>query len=124
MGRTPGSDEDVKVATNKEVLSSHANDRLNHHGRAVLVQRVIGKGQPVTHVAKELGISRQYSHRWITPIPHQRRRWPGRQVVRDVVMRIGAPLNSGERGGIQDMGVRLLVSLGLQGNFADRTRAG
>lgn len=44
---------------------SHANARLNHHGRALLVQRVISDGRPVSHVAKALGISRQCAHRWI-----------------------------------------------------------
>jgi transposase InsO family protein len=43
----------------------HANARLNHHGRALLIARVIGEGRPVSHVAKELGISRQCAHRWI-----------------------------------------------------------
>jgi transposase InsO family protein len=38
---------------------------LNHHGRALLIERVIGEGRPVSHVAKELGISRQCAHRWI-----------------------------------------------------------
>ena len=44
---------------------SHANARLNHHGRALLIERVIGEGRPVSHVAKELGVSRQCAHRWI-----------------------------------------------------------
>jgi transposase InsO family protein/transposase-like protein len=44
---------------------SHANARLTPHGRALLIERVIGDGRPVSHVAKELGISRQCAHRWI-----------------------------------------------------------
>jgi transposase InsO family protein len=43
----------------------HANTRLTPHGRALLVERVIVDGRPVSHVAKELGISRQCAHRWI-----------------------------------------------------------
>ena len=45
---------------------SHGNARLNVHGRMLLVERVIAQGRPVAHVAKELGISRQCAHRWIT----------------------------------------------------------
>jgi len=44
---------------------SHANARLNLHGRRLLVERVIDHGRPVAHVAKELGISRQCAHRWV-----------------------------------------------------------
>lgn len=44
---------------------SHANARLNLHGRLLLVQRVIGDRRPVAHVAKELGVSRQCAHRWV-----------------------------------------------------------
>lgn len=44
---------------------SHANARLNVHGRRLLVERVIDHGRPVAHVAKELGISRQCAHRWV-----------------------------------------------------------
>lgn len=44
---------------------SHANARLNVHGRRLLVERVIGQRRPASHVAKELGISRQCAHRWI-----------------------------------------------------------
>lgn len=43
----------------------HANTRLTLHGRALLIERVIVDGRPVSHVAKELGISRQCAHRWI-----------------------------------------------------------
>jgi transposase InsO family protein len=53
------------VFTNQEVLVAHANARLNLHGRHLLVERVIGDGRPVAHVAKELGISRQCAHRWV-----------------------------------------------------------
>jgi transposase InsO family protein len=44
---------------------SHANARLNVHGRRLLVSRVIDDGRPVAHVAKELGVSRQCAHRWV-----------------------------------------------------------
>lgn len=44
---------------------SHANARLNFHGRCLLVSRVIDDGRPVAHVAKELGVSRQCAHRWV-----------------------------------------------------------
>ncbi|WP_280675630.1 IS481 family transposase [Cryobacterium sp. CG_9.6] len=43
----------------------HINTRLTLHGRALLIDRVINDGRPVSHVAKELGISRQCAHRWI-----------------------------------------------------------
>jgi transposase InsO family protein len=44
---------------------SHANARLNHRGRLLLVQRVIDHGWPVAHAAKAMGLSRQCAHRWI-----------------------------------------------------------
>lgn len=44
---------------------SHANARLNLHGRRLLVARVLEDHRPVAHVAKELGVSRQCAHRWI-----------------------------------------------------------
>ncbi len=44
---------------------SHANARLNIHGRRLLVSRVIDDERPVAHVAKELGVSRQCAHRWV-----------------------------------------------------------
>ena len=44
---------------------AHANARLNLHGRRLLVARVIDDGRPVSHVAKELGVSRQCAHRWV-----------------------------------------------------------
>ena len=43
----------------------HRNARLNVRGRVLLVERVVGMGRPVAHVASELGISRQCAHRWI-----------------------------------------------------------
>ena len=45
---------------------AHANARLNQHGRRLLVERVLVDRRPVAHVAKELGISRQCAHRWIS----------------------------------------------------------
>jgi transposase InsO family protein len=45
---------------------SHANARLTPHGRWLLVQRVRVQGRPVAHVARELGISRQCAHRWVS----------------------------------------------------------
>lgn len=44
---------------------SHRNARLNGHGRRLLVSHVIDDGRLVTHVAKELGVSRQCVHRWV-----------------------------------------------------------
>ena len=44
---------------------SHANARLTVHGRRLLVERVRGEGQPVAHVAKAMGVSRQCAHRWV-----------------------------------------------------------
>lgn len=44
---------------------SHANARLNVRGRLLLVDRVIGGNRPISHVAKELGVSRQCAHRWV-----------------------------------------------------------
>lgn len=44
---------------------SHANARLNVRGRLLLIDRVIGSDRPVSHVAKELGVSRQCAHRWV-----------------------------------------------------------
>jgi transposase InsO family protein len=43
---------------------SHRNARLTPHGRRLLVERVQA-GQPVAHVAKAMGVSRQCAHRWI-----------------------------------------------------------
>ena len=44
---------------------SHRNARLTFEGRRTLVDRVLGEGRPVAHVAKEMGVSRQCGHRWI-----------------------------------------------------------
>lgn len=44
---------------------SHGNARLNVRGRLLLVERVLGDRRPVSHVAAELGISRQCAHRWV-----------------------------------------------------------
>lgn len=44
---------------------SHANARLTFHGRCLLVRRVRVDCRPVSHVAKEMGISRQAAHRWV-----------------------------------------------------------
>ena len=44
---------------------SHANARLNFHGRFLLVSRVVHDGRPVAHIAEELGVSRQCAHRWV-----------------------------------------------------------
>lgn len=44
----------------------HANARLTVHGRCLLVRRVRVEGRPVSHVAKEMGISRQCAHRWMS----------------------------------------------------------
>lgn len=43
----------------------HANARLTFHARCLLVRRVRIEGRPVSHVAKELGVSRQCAHRWV-----------------------------------------------------------
>lgn len=43
----------------------HRNARLAEAGRLILVQRVLS-GRPVAHVAKELGVSRQCAHRWVS----------------------------------------------------------
>ena len=43
---------------------AHRNARLTPRGRRLLVERVQA-GQPVAHVAKAIGVSRQCAHRWI-----------------------------------------------------------
>ena len=43
----------------------HRNARLTVHGRRLLVERVRIEGQPVAHVAKAMGVSRQCAHRWV-----------------------------------------------------------
>ncbi|HWV56428.1 MAG: IS481 family transposase [Microbacteriaceae bacterium] len=42
----------------------HRNARLTVTGRLILVRRVLA-GRPVSHVAKEMGVSRQCAHRWL-----------------------------------------------------------
>lgn len=44
---------------------SHVKARLAPAGRLILVQRVLA-GRPVSHVAKEMGVSRQCAHRWVS----------------------------------------------------------
>ncbi|WP_344256212.1 leucine zipper domain-containing protein, partial [Terrabacter carboxydivorans] len=44
---------------------SHANARLNIHGRRLLVDRVRRQGWAVAHAAKAMGVSRQCAHRWV-----------------------------------------------------------
>ncbi len=46
------------------LLLVHRNARLAPAGRMILVERVL-QGRPISHVAKELGISRQCAHRWV-----------------------------------------------------------
>jgi len=55
----------VEGFTRPEVLVSHANARLNVHGRLLLVDRVRRQGWAVAHAAKAMGISRQCAHRWL-----------------------------------------------------------
>ena len=40
------------------------NARWNARGRALLIERVLG-GRPAAHLAKEVGISRQFAYRWV-----------------------------------------------------------
>jgi transposase InsO family protein len=47
---------------------AHANARLNHRGRQLLIERVIVQRWPVAHAAKAMSISRQCAYRWV-------RRW-------------------------------------------------
>lgn len=44
---------------------AHRNARLAPAGRLILVRRVLS-GRPISHVAKELGVSRQCAHRWVS----------------------------------------------------------
>ncbi|NLA37035.1 MAG: IS481 family transposase [Actinobacteria bacterium] len=44
---------------------SHANARLTVHGRLLLVERIVDGHRPASHVAAELGVSRQCAHRWV-----------------------------------------------------------
>jgi transposase-like protein len=50
---------------------------LTVHGRALLVRRVRVEGRPVSHVAREMGISRQCAHRWLSRFDLQG--WAGLQ---------------------------------------------
>ncbi len=43
---------------------AHRNARLTPFARRLIVDRVHA-GQPVAHVAKAMGVSRQCAHRWI-----------------------------------------------------------
>ncbi|HLV56690.1 MAG TPA: leucine zipper domain-containing protein, partial [Actinotalea caeni] len=43
----------------------HRNARLTVMGRLMLVRRILA-GRPVSHVAKEMGVSRQCAHRWVS----------------------------------------------------------
>ncbi|WP_345344133.1 leucine zipper domain-containing protein, partial [Actinomycetospora succinea] len=43
----------------------HANARLTFYGRILLVRRVRFDGRPISHVAAELGVSRQCGHLWV-----------------------------------------------------------
>lgn len=43
----------------------HANARLTFHARCLLIARIVEQSRPVSHVAKELGVSRQCAHRWL-----------------------------------------------------------
>jgi transposase InsO family protein len=45
---------------------SHRNARLTFHGRALLVRRVVFDHRPQAHVAREVGVSRQCVHHWVT----------------------------------------------------------
>jgi transposase InsO family protein len=56
---------EIAVFTSPEVFMAHRNARLTPHGRLLLVDRVCRQQRPVSHVAKELGISRQCAHRWV-----------------------------------------------------------
>src|SRR4051794_34325757 len=44
---------------------SHRNARLTVHGRRLIVERVLVQGRARSHVAKEMGVSRQCVSRWI-----------------------------------------------------------
>ena len=49
----------------------HANARLNLHGRMLLVRRTRFQRRPISHVARELGISRQCASRWVQRYDHE-----------------------------------------------------
>ena len=97
---------------------SHGNARLNIRGRLLLVERVLGDRRPVSHVANELGVSRQCAHRWVARFrvegvagladrssrPHRcPRRTPTQ--VEDRVLRLRAELRMGP--------ARLAAELGI-----------
>jgi transposase InsO family protein len=63
-GRTSGVVE-LAASLHLEVLVSHRNARLTLHGRRELVRRVRQDNRPVSHVAKEMGLSRQCAHKWL-----------------------------------------------------------
>jgi transposase InsO family protein len=44
---------------------AHGNARLTIHARRTVVDRVLGQGRPISHVAKEMGVSRQCVSRWV-----------------------------------------------------------
>lgn len=44
----------------------HRNARLTVHGRRLLIERVLRDGRPQSHVAAEMGVSRQCAGRWIS----------------------------------------------------------
>ena len=44
---------------------AHRNARLTVFGRRLLIDRVVGQGRPVAHVAAELGCSRQTASKWV-----------------------------------------------------------
>jgi transposase len=46
------------------------NARLTPHGRRLIVERV-QSGQPVSHLAKAMGVSRQCANRWINRFDHE-----------------------------------------------------
>lgn len=58
------------VTSEEGLLLVHRNARLAPAGRLILVQRVLS-GRPVSHVAKELGVSRQCAHRWVARFRQQ-----------------------------------------------------
>lgn len=53
------------IFTNTEALVVHANAPLNLPAKVILIGRVIVDKRPVSHVAKEMGISRQAAARWV-----------------------------------------------------------
>jgi transposase InsO family protein len=44
---------------------AHGNARLTVHGRRTIIDRVLRQHRPKSHVAKELGVSRQCVTRWV-----------------------------------------------------------